>query len=194
MSIDSWDPAVPSEEADREEAHLRDISLRGFRRKDGLFDIEGRLLDRKPQPFQVSAGPMVPPMAPIHDIRVRLTIDPQMRVVAAQAFGGVTPYSQCTAAANALPALVGADMSRGWAKTLRERVGGNLGCTHMREVLLAMGAAAFQTLVPFRRAHVNTSGPEGRPVLLDTCIAFDAASPVVAMRWPDHHRPRDKDR
>lgn len=190
MPTDSRGPSVPSEDVPRTEVHLRDIALRGFRRADGLFDLEGRLTDRKSEAFQVSVGPLVAPMALIHDIRVRLTIDLEMRVVVATAFSEVTPYPVCTSAAESLAALLGTDMSRGWSKTVRECTGGSRGCTHMREVLLALGPLAFQTLVPYRRAHTDTSGREGRPVLLDTCIAFDPSSPVVAARWPQHHRPK----
>ena len=36
-----------SEPAERNLLHLRDIQLRGYQRKDGLFDIEAYLVDTK---------------------------------------------------------------------------------------------------------------------------------------------------
>jgi len=173
----------------RDEVHLRAIDLRGFKRHDGLFDVEGHLTDRKTTPFQAVCGRAREALEPIHDIRVRLTVDLQMRVIAAEASSDATPYSLCTEAESSVQRLVGVDMRRGWTRAVRELAGGNRGCTHMQEVLRTLGAATFQMLVPFWRElpHDATSG------LLDTCVALASDSPIVAMRWPELHRSQGND-
>ena len=35
----------------REELHFRRIDMRGYRRSDGLLEVEGRVTDRKPTDF-----------------------------------------------------------------------------------------------------------------------------------------------
>ena len=168
----------------RDEVHLRAIDVRGFKRHDGLFDIEGQLTDRKTMPFAAVCGRARAPLEPIHDIRVRLTVDLQMRVVAAEASSDATPYSVCTEAESSLQRLVGVDMRSGWTRAVRELAGGNRGCTHMQEILRTLSGAAFQMLVPYWR---DLPG-DATAALLDTCVAFASDSPIVAMRWPERSR------
>lgn len=168
----------------RDPVHLRAIDLRGFKRHDGLFDIEGQLTDRKTAPFEAVCGRARAALEPIHDIRVRLTVDIQMRVIAAEASSDATPYSLCTQAESSVQRLVGVDMRRGWTRAVRELAGGNRGCTHMQEVLRALGGATTQMLVPYWRELPG----DAAAAFLDTCVAFAADSPIVALRWPQHHR------
>ena len=44
-------PSVP-----RDELHLRSIQLRGFRRSDGLYDIEARMVDTKVHEITLGDG------------------------------------------------------------------------------------------------------------------------------------------
>jgi hypothetical protein len=46
---------------EREELHFRRIDMRGYRRSDGLFEVEGRVTDRRLHEFQPGGfGEMVP--------------------------------------------------------------------------------------------------------------------------------------
>ena len=45
---------------EREEIHHRRISMKAYRRKDGLYDIESNLVDTKPFAFQRVTGDPVP--------------------------------------------------------------------------------------------------------------------------------------
>lgn len=175
---------LPEPDVARDEAHLRDITLRGFHRADGLFDIEGRLLDRKPVEFQVMVGPLVAPMAPIPDVSVRMTIDLDYRVVAIVGVSDTVPYKGCHEAPPNLAGLVGASIADGWGKAVRTHFGGVRGCSHLFELLQTLGSVAFQTLIPLRRhiPEVNASGTP--PFLLNNCIAFHEEGAVAPIRWP----------
>ena len=69
----------------REPVHHRRIDCRGYRRADGLWDIEGHLTDTKSYPFTNSFRGEVAPGEPIHDMWLRLTVDDEFTVIRAEA-------------------------------------------------------------------------------------------------------------
>lgn len=171
-----------SEPAPREKLHTRTIVLEGYRRADGLFDVEARLTDTKSYGFANEDRGRIEPGEPLHGMLMRLTIDAEMRVVACEANTEHAPYAICPAITPNFAALAGLRIGPGWMRAVRERVGGVKGCTHLVELLGPMATVAFQTLVVLRReAPVDETRP---PALLNTCHAYAADSPVVARRWP----------
>ncbi len=65
----------------REPIHTRHIDFQGFRRSDGLFEVEGRMTDCKPQDFTPPGSPRtIPANELIHDIRIRVAFDLDMIV------------------------------------------------------------------------------------------------------------------
>ena len=55
----------------REHMHTRDITCTGYRRADGLWDIEGHLTDTKTYAFTNDERGEVPPGVPVHEMRIR---------------------------------------------------------------------------------------------------------------------------
>ena len=51
----------------RERLHVRRISYEGYRRDDGLFDIDARLVDTKDQDFELLTGTRAAG-EPVHDM------------------------------------------------------------------------------------------------------------------------------
>ena len=88
-------PLTPSE--DREPIHHRQIDCRGYRRKDGLWDIEGHLTDVKAYAFTNSFRGEVQPGEPLHDMWLRLTLDDELTVIKAEAATDAGPYAICPA-------------------------------------------------------------------------------------------------
>ncbi|MCS6855250.1 MAG: DUF2889 domain-containing protein [Elioraea sp.] len=171
-----------SDPAARERLHTRTIVIEGFRRADGLFDVEARLTDTKSYGFSNEDRGWIAPGEPLHGMLMRLTIDSDMRVVACEANTEFAPYAICPAITPNFAALAGLRIGPGWMRAVRERVGGVRGCTHLVELLGPMATVAFQTLVVLRRqAPADDARP---PALLNTCHAYAADSPVVARRWP----------
>ena len=64
-----------SEPAPREDRHNRQVTCRGFARKDGLLDIEGELIDTKAYDFPSSTHGVIEAGTPVHHMQVRITID-----------------------------------------------------------------------------------------------------------------------
>jgi len=178
--------------APRKLEHLRDISLRGYVRDDGLVDIEAHLTDTKTYGFPSEHRGQVGPGDPIHGMWLRMTINEDMLILACEAVSDHTPFAVCTGATPAFAGLAGLSIGPGFNRAVNERVGGVLGCTHLREVLAQMGTVAFQTMWPLRnrrqqaqRTAEVAGAPRRRPALLGTCHAYAPHSPVVRNKWPE---------
>ena len=174
---------------EREELHCRTIEMRGYRRSDGDYEIEGRVTDVKTRAIQPQGcdAPM-PAGVPIHDMSVRLVVDEFLVVKDVVAVTDGYPFPDCPHAAGSLAALKGARIAAGWTA----RVKGLLGresCTHLVEILIPMATTAFQTLAEVRFARGDELDAVGRPVRIDSCYAYSEARELVRRRWPAFHKP-----
>lgn len=178
----------------RRPLHTRAISVDGFERDDGLFEVEGWLTDTKPFDFQPPSGErIVGAGAPIHRMGIRLVFDADMTVREVVAIGAALPYDACRGGPATLQALVGLNMSRGWSSETRKRLAGSAGCVHFTSLLAPMAATAFQALVQHRLKQAEQAG--GFQPGLDTCVAYARDGELVRTRYPVHYlaRPRGTD-
>lgn len=175
----------------REELHFRRIDMRGFRRSDGLYEVEGRVTDRKPHDFVPlrGGGRQVPANEPIHDMGVRLVYDDQLVVHAVETFTEAAPYAMCPQGGRALQSIKGLRMTSGWSKAVRSRLGGERSCTHLMELLIPLATVAYQSLSYPNRARPERLDATGRPVKIDSCYAYGAQRELVLRQWPEFHRP-----
>lgn len=189
-----------SEPAPREPLHTRRIEINGYRRADGLFDIEGRLVDTKPFGFPNHDRGFIEADEPVHDLWMRMTVDETMLIVACEAASDRTPYAVCPKAAPNFAALTGLHIRPGFLREATNRVRGTLGCTHLREMLQQMATTAFQTINPARARKDVKEGSVprgsdkfdakiaekmgGAPAIVGTCLAYGTDSPVIQRRWP----------
>jgi hypothetical protein len=180
--------------APRELLHLRDIALRGYQRADGLFDIEAHLTDTKTYGFANAdrASGRIEAGEPLHEMRIRLTVDEHMTITACQAATLHGPHRMCPDITPNFTRLAGLRIGAGFLKAARERVGGVHGCTHLVELLGQLGTTAFQTLYAIRAKRAKEAAARGAaapsrpPALLNTCHAYASDSPIVAARWPEY--------
>lgn len=184
---------------ERERLHSRDYAFSGHRRRDGLFDIEGRMVDRKTYSFpnewrgEVSAG------EPVHEMWVRVTLDEEMVIHAVEAATTASPFAICAAVTPAFAALQGERIKSGWSNLLKDKFGGRKGCTHHVEMLRALGTVAFQTIHGWkerRKRETGAAGPDRppsetrpgrRPAVIDTCHALAADGEVVRRHFPQFY-------
>lgn len=182
-----WIDELPDSAA-REELHFRRIDMRGFRRADGLFEIEGRVTDRKPHEFRSPNGTkVVAANAPIHDMGVRLVIDLDMTVQDVATFTVSAPYGDCYDAGARLQVLKGLRIAGGWGSEVRRRLGGAQSCTHLMELLIPLATTAYQSLTMMRVGRPDTLDTQGQPVKIDSCYAYSREREVVRRRWPDYY-------
>jgi hypothetical protein len=91
-----------------------------------------------------------------------------------------------------------------------QRVGGNVGCTHLRELLQQMATTALQTIGPYRAwreardhgeaaepgsdkldARIAQKMPGGRHSIVNSCRAYASDGPIVRRRWPELYTGTD---
>ena len=130
----------------RKSLHNREISCKGFHRRDGLWDIEGRLTDRKNYSFKNETRGMVNAGDPIHDMWIRVTLDDNLLIINVEAATDASPYSICSDITKNFERLIGITIGPGWRRLVQSRVGGVLGCTHLVELLGPIATTAYQTI------------------------------------------------
>lgn len=167
--------------AERELLHLRDIELRGYRRADGLFDIEASLTDTKSFAFSNQDRGEIRPGTPLHRMLARMTLDEDMLIHGFEASTEFGPYTICPAAAPGFASLAGLTIGRGFLRAANERIGGVKGCTHLRELLAQMATVAIQTMYGQRRRKQGASAA----TLLNTCLAYAEGGDVARRTWPE---------
>ena len=190
--------------AARRHLHTRSSVCEGFRRDDGLWDIEARILDTKTYAYEEPDRGLRNPGDPVHHMAVRLTLDDRMVVRGIEVDMPATPYTTCLSAAPAYQGLIGKQVGLGWRRAVNECVGGTRGCTHVRELLFPMATVAFQTMGGWKEketgaenldeAPVNASG---RPYFLDGCKSWAVDGPVVARlhpQWAVRRTPAEEER
>lgn len=192
-----------SQPADRERLHTRAIEINGYRRADGCYDIEAHLTDCKTFGQTNFDRGYIEAGEPIHDMWMRLTVDDTMHIRAVEAVSDRTPYAMCPTAAPNFARLEGMQIKPGFLRDATHRVGGTVGCTHLRELLQQMATTAFQTINAARtRREMAAEGLtdetpgsdlvdkritekwDGGRKILNTCLAYDEKGPLVKRRWP----------
>lgn len=163
--------------------HQRTIVCGGFRRDDGLFDVEARIVDTKGYPVDNRWRGTLAPGDAIHDMWLRLTLDDDLVVVAAVASTDAAPFAVCGDVAPAFEALAGLRIGPGFRRSVQTRLGGVHGCTHLVELLGPLATTAMQTILPIRRR--DAPPPTKAPGHLDGCHALRRDGPVVREHYPD---------
>ena len=163
----------------------------GFRRDDGLWDIEGHLIDTRTHDLDLRAeSRIVPAGEPIHAMWVRLTVDDTLTVRAIEAATDATPTRICPGAVEPMQSLVGLRIAPGWTNAVKQRLGGALGCTHLMELMWPIATTAYQTVSGSRMDRMLAPVAPGgqRPAKIDSCWAYAAERDVVKQFWPEFHR------
>jgi len=189
-----------SSPVNRQLLHARNITCLGFYRDDGLWDIEGRLTDRKDYSFENENRGQVDAGEPVHDMWLRVTLNDNLLITNVEASTDASPYTICPDITKNFSRLKGITIGPGWRKAIKNKVGGIHGCTHLVELLGPIATTAYQTIFSekaqiLKKAKSSESktktvaGEErNKPRLLNTCHAFNESSSVVKKRWPNFYK------
>ena len=169
--------------APRDHIHSRDITLRGYRREDGMWDIEAHLTDTKTYGFPNRERGSIEAGEPIHDMWLRLTLDDGMLIHDVEAATDYSPFGVCGDITPDFKKLAGLTIGPGWTREARKRVGGVHGCTHLFELLGPIATVAYQTRV----RKTNQVDPGKKPGHLDSCHALASDGPVVKDNYPEFY-------
>ena len=166
--------------------HLRRVTYHGFKREDGLWDIEGELIDTKPYDLELARDPGHIRKAgePVHHMWLRVTVNRDLVVQAIEGVMDARPLDGCPEALPPLQSMVGCSMSRGWRKSIQENLGSITSCTHIRELLFNLATAAFQTLAAEAFSSDDETVP---PRQLGQCKGWDFNGPGVKQFYPQFY-------
>lgn len=174
---------LPAAAVSRTRIHLRRIALEGWRRDDGLWDVEARLTDTKDHDYPLASGIRLKGEA-VHDMWVRVTIDRDMNIHDADAGSDAVPYpGGCDTIAPAYRQLIGRNLFKGFRREVSELFDTVRGCSHLTELLNSLPTAAVQTFASeMRDTEGRTAGV--KPFQLDQCHALDTTSETVRRYYP----------
>jgi hypothetical protein len=167
------------------------VHCAGYRRADGLWDIEGHLVDTKTYAFDNRHRGRLEAGDPVHEMWLRITIDDDLLIHEAEAVTDHSPYSICPDITPSFSRLKGLTIGGGFRRKVAERLGGVHGCTHLVELLGPMATTAFQTMSAKRHSE-RARDPSQPPRFLDTCHAHASDGVVVKEFWPQHYRGKSE--
>ena len=178
----------PTHAPTRTRTHVRQTRYEGYRRSDGLWDIDVLLRDERDYDSQGFERGQIAAGEPVHLIRLSVTVDDALVVQAISADYRARPFASCQQSLPPLQGLVGASLARGWRRQVASQLGGEVGCAHIRDLLVQLAAAAYQ-IVPVW--HARTQGVAVRradgkvPMHLGQCVAWALGGDVVAAVYPE---------
>jgi|SRR5690554_2053052 len=174
---------------ERELLHQREIKFFGYKRRDGLYEIEGRVLDTKPIDFRIpNGGRLVEANKPIHDLSICIVFDKNMEIISTSSTPRSYPYADCQFGGRRLESLIGAKIGPGWHKVVRDRLAKEDVCTHLRELLIPLATAAIQSMHLEREIEAHKVDHNGKPVRLNSCLAYNESGELVREFWPDFYK------
>jgi hypothetical protein len=177
---------------DRQPIHRRTIECHGYRRGDGLWDIEGHIVDTKAYPFTNMDRGLIQPGEPLHEMWLRLTIDNERVIHDVEAATDASPFRICPDVTPRFKDLIGLKIGPGFKKKVLEKLGGTKGCTHLVELLGPIGTVAIQTHAILSKEREAQREPGQKPWLIDTCYGWSSSNEPVKKRWPEFYTGPDK--
>jgi hypothetical protein len=178
-----------SEPAPRKALHTRQITCAGYEREDGLWEVEGRISDVRTWAQDGAFGSTPRPAGePLHLMSLRLTLDDDFTIVAAEAVTHAAPYPDCQDINASYGQLVGLRIEAGFTQAVKKLLRGTQGCTHLTDLLGPVATTALQTINPikFRRrlARGEPLPDEGpNPPLLNSCHGWRQGGQPAVVRW-----------
>ncbi|MBD9629976.1 DUF2889 domain-containing protein [Pseudomonas sp. PDM19] len=178
--------------------HTRQVICTGYQRDDGCVDIEGYLLDSKPEDTHTDYR-LVAAGEAFHQMRLVLTVDSKFIIRAAHARTEAAPTPTCGEIAAAYEGLVGLRIGPGFKQQAIRVVGGLQGCTHLTELLGPMATTLIQSTFVARRDELRRQREEQpgfvqpRPWVIGSCHVYHPQSDASRRIWPQGFDERGDD-
>jgi hypothetical protein len=183
-----------SQPADRKLIQMRTIDFTGYIREDGLWDIEAHLVDTRTKSLSYARyGVPKPPGHPIHEMKIRLTVDDDVLIHEAEAATLNAPFDTCSVPPAVFPKLKGLSLNKGWKERVYELMGGTKGCTHLLELLGNLATVAHQTVSSSDKYLEMLERGEDRPFFVHRCYTYDESGPVIEKLFPNFFKPQDQE-
>ena len=177
--------------------HTRSVRVDAYERDDGLWDLDAEITDIKGYDFVREDGAEHKQGDPVHHMYLRVTIDQEFTITAAQAAYGAAPFDEnCFSIAPAYQNLVGLNLLRRFRNEVKDRFGRVGGCTHITELSYLLPTVAVQCMAGRMREERARSGDQSdkKPFELDGCHALRSDGPIAAKYYPRWYVSPDKTR
>lgn len=188
--------AIEFDDHGREHVHTRHIVCKGYRRRDGWWEIEGSVNDQKGEIVAFRSKPALPAGGTMHELSLKLVIDNDYTIHAAQARTTTAPWADCGETDPAYQKLVGLRIGPGFSQQVRERLGGPLGCTHLNDLLGQLANTYMQSSWPDRmkRMWKLDADPRNWPDLtalqfVGQCHAWRESGETLGQEYPELSDP-----
>lgn len=171
----------------RKKIHNRRVQCEGFKREDGLWDIEGHLKDTKTYGFKSDHRGNINAGSAIHDMTIRLTLDDNLKIIDIITIMDQHPYKICPNIIPNFKSLIGLTIGRGFRKNVYSRVGGIKGCTHLVELLFPIATTAFQTIYSYKanKNQFKKQKTSKTPSLINSCHSWSENNEVIKQYYPE---------
>jgi hypothetical protein len=164
--------------------HTRDIKVTTYDYDGQRIIVEGILKDNRFQESHVITGEVFP-RGVVHHMAVRLLVNcSNLLIEDVDADLMTVPREVCRENIDCLAPIKGLVITKGFTSRVKRLVGGNKGCTHMVELVLAMAPAAIQGFAA-HQSHKLSRLDSGQTrmifqFLVNTCRAWREDGPFVA--------------
>ncbi|PKN19740.1 MAG: hypothetical protein CVU71_05035 [Deltaproteobacteria bacterium HGW-Deltaproteobacteria-6] len=165
--------------------HTRKIEVSTYEYDGQRIIVEGLLKDDRYQETHAVTGETFP-RGVIHHMGIRLLINCSSLMIEDIDVDLIAvPREACRETIECLAPIRGLTITRGFTSKVKKIAGGNKGCTHLLELLLAMAPAAVQGFA----AHQSQKPPASRSdhagfmlkYLINTCHAWREDGPYVKL-------------
>ncbi|PID46660.1 MAG: hypothetical protein CSB47_02850 [Proteobacteria bacterium] len=178
------------EPVEREHLHSRRVKCDAYRRADGLWDIDGQVVDFKHYFVEANEeGRTLEVGEPYHDLSLRMTIDQQFLIHEIHASMDATPFGMCPRITEAFKCLEGTRLGPGWHRKAKDLLGGTKGCTHLLELLKPVATTAIQAIWPMMDEQMRQYSSA---LALNTCHTWSQSSDVVREYFPKLYKAADQ--
>lgn len=175
---------LPAPTIARKPKHVRRITFEVFEREDGLWDMEGHLIDTKSADVTMLHG-VRRAGEPIHEMWIRVTINTHFDVVDACGLIDWSPYpGTCDKVGPDYARLIGLNLMRGFRAAVRERLPNNERCTHVHELVNHLPTMGVQSMY----RELMRPDATRKPVPIDNCHAQRSDSEIVRIQYPMWYR------
>ena len=133
--------------------HTRDISLATYPHTDSRILIHGVLKDeRHIKIFDITGNLLEPGI--VHHLDVKLLIKPDPLIIEeAQGTMIKVPMKECPETLDTIEKLKGLEIKSGFSKNIHNIMGGKKGCTHICNLIIAMGQEIVQGWLTHKRKN-----------------------------------------
>ncbi len=173
----------------REPQHRRVIDTRGFLRSDGLWEIEGTLIDTKAYVLPMEDRDDMAIGEHLHHMVFTLVVDSRMVIQVAHARTLSAPYQDCGEAAEVYQELAGVRIKSGWMDEVKQRLTTVRRCTHLTEMLPILATAVFQTIWGHDIKHNPNSVTDRRSIVENSCHGYRPDGRAAGIFWSTADQP-----